>query len=214
MTNNIDNQYQYWDKVASQKEFTHPLDKKVLDKYFQKNNFVLDYGCGYGRIVSKLHELGFANIQGFDTSKKLIERGKAESDLPIFHINTPADLSIKNNSVDNVLLFAVLTCIPSNKGQQELLDLLYSKLKHNGILYLSDYYLQKDSTEMDEYKYWEDNKDNYGVFGLKEGVVFRHHTKEWIKLLLQKFTILEEKIIEVSTLNGNKAEAFQIVAKK
>lgn len=55
---------------------------------------------------------------------------------------------------------------------------------------------------------------NFGVFTLPEGATFRHHTKEWMATLTKDFNILEEHIIEVKTMNGNKAEAFQMILQK
>ncbi len=81
-------------------------------------------------------------------------------------------------------------------------------------MYVSDYYLQKDSREMDRYEYLNGDKENYGVFTLNEGVTFRHHPKKWIKELLVNFEMIEEKYIEVVTMNKHKAEGFQIIAKK
>jgi hypothetical protein len=98
--------------------------------------------------------------------------------------------------------------------QMELMDILFSKLKPGGIIYISDYYLQTDSIEVERYNYLNNDKQNFGVFTLLEGAIFRHHTHEWIKHLLKDFQIVNENMIEVKTMNGNSAEAFQIIAKK
>jgi SAM-dependent methyltransferase len=196
------------------KTFTHPVDIKLLETLLDKESIILDYGCGYGRIVKQLYDLGFINVIGFDTSGKLIDRGKRENDLPIFYIENPIDLPIENNSVDCILLFAVLTCIPSNNGQLELIKLISSKLKKGGILYISDYYLQDNSTEVNKYQYLNKDEENFGVFALEEGVTCRHHTKEWIMKLISSFTVLSEINIEVKTMNGNLAKAFQLLVQK
>ena len=47
----IDNQHPYWDRVAETKQFTHPLDLALLQRHVAPTAHVLDYGCGYGRIV-------------------------------------------------------------------------------------------------------------------------------------------------------------------
>ena len=130
------------------------------------------------------------------------------------HINHPLELPVQNDSIDCVLLFAVLTCIPSNAGQIELLNMLYSKLKKGGIIYISDYYLQHNSKEVDRYQYLNNSSDNYGVFSLPEGATFRHHTREWIMELTQNYNILFEKPIEVKPMNGHLASAFQLIGQK
>ncbi|MFM9985937.1 MAG: class I SAM-dependent methyltransferase [Flavobacteriales bacterium] len=211
---NIDNQKEYWDSVAEQKTFTHKLDHALLGNCVQTDSHILDYGCGYGRIVKELLDLGYTNVVGFDTSKELVKRGKRDGNLPLYHIENPVGLSVAENSLDCVLLFAVLTCIPSNKGQKELMNLLYSKLKPNGILYISDYYLQHDITEVGKYEFLEGDEQNFGVFHLAEGVVFRHHTKEWISELTANFNMLEEHQVTVKTMNGHEARAFQLILRK
>lgn len=210
---NIDNQHNYWDSVAKQKTFTHPIDINWISQYIDRNALVVDYGCGYGRIVQQLRDVGFTSVNGYDTSVQLINRGKRDF-LPIHQIHTPADLPLDDNSVDCVLLIAVLTCIPSNTGQSELISLLYDKLKPGGILYISDYYLQNNPVSKSRYTYLNNDKANFGVFSLPEGVVLRHHTKEWLGTLLKNFHLEKENIIEVKTMNNNTAQVFQQIVRK
>ena len=134
-----DNQTAYWDKVATEKTFSHPLNIDLLSKYIDTTAHIVDFGCGYGRVVKQLLHAGFINTTGYDTSLQLINRGRNEEQLPLIHISSPQDLPVADSSINCILLFAVLTCIPSNKGQQELMKLLLSKLKVGGIIYISDY---------------------------------------------------------------------------
>ena len=210
----IDNQNEYWNEVAEQKTFTHPVDSTILNKYLNRQSKILDFGCGYGRIVKELSDLGFDNVVGYDTSKALVDRGRRENNLSLCHIDNPRDLPIANNSVDCILLFAVLTCIPSNNGQTELMKMLYSKLNTGGIIYISDYYLQESSSEVDRYYYLDNDPDNFGVFNLPEGATFRHHTKEWITGLTKDFNVLIERSMPVMTMNGHIANGFQLVGQK
>ena len=211
---NIDNQKEYWDKVAEIKTFTHPIDLELINNFFDNQSRIVDFGCGYGRIVKQLTDLGFENVYGFDTSKELIARGISENNLSLYHIDNPTELKLEDNSIDLIILFAVLTCIPSNEGQNSLISLLLSKLKKGGILYISDYYLQENSVEVERYEYLNGDKNNFGVFKLPEGAIFRHHTKEWIKTLTKDFEIISETPIIVETMNGNIANGFQLIAKK
>lgn len=210
----LDNQKEYWNRVAEIKTFTHPIDLELLNRFLNKQSIILDFGCGYGRIVKQLTDLGFENVLGYDTSKELIARGIQENNLSLFHIENPIELPQKDNSVDCILLFAVLTCIASNEGQEKLINLLFSKLKKGGIIYISDYYLQENSVEVERYEFLNGDANNFGVFKLPEGATFRHHTKEWIKTLTKIFEILIENPIVVKTMNGNTAEGFQLIGKK
>ncbi|MCW3123464.1 MAG: type 12 methyltransferase [Flavipsychrobacter sp.] len=214
MSNSLDNQFEYWNSIAQSKNFTHTADLKMLSGYIDKQAAVLDFGCGYGRMVKIFADNGYSNIAGFDTSLLLIERGQKDGVNNLFHIADPAHLPVSDNSVDCILLFAVLTCIPSNKAQRALIDLLHSKLNAGGIIYVSDYYLQEGSAEMDRYEYLDNDEQNYGIFSLPEGATFRHHTKPWIGSLFSGFEVKEEHSVEVNTMNGHKARAFQLIVQK
>ncbi len=208
----LSNQAAYWNKVAKTKQFTHPIDIGLLEKYVDKTSVILDYGCGYGRLVNELQANGFTNVTGFDTSVELIARGEQVGN--IYHIGSPHELLVADDSVEGILLFAVLTCIPLNKDQVELIEILWNKLKPGGIMYISDYYLQTDTSEVRRYENLNDDENNYGVFSLFEGATFRHHTREWIVELLSRFDIKEEWSVPVKTMNGHEATAFQVIAEK
>lgn len=210
----IEDQSDYWNKVAHKKTFTHPLNTDILKTYFSAESCILDYGCGYGRTVKELLNLGYHNVSGHDTSKELINRGRVQDNLPICHIESIDSLDVPDDSLDGIILFAVLTCIPSNEGQKNLINILYSKLKKGGILYISDYYLQRDPNNKKEYTFFNDNPNNYGVFFSSDGAVLRHHTPEWMQELLIPFKVLKEMEIDVFTMNGNNAKGFQIIAEK
>jgi SAM-dependent methyltransferase len=213
--NDINNQVNYWNSVAHIKHFTHPLNEFLVSKYFKESSYILDYGCGYGRITGMLFNSGYKRIIGVDTSLELIKRGKQlNPGLELLAIDNPLSMAVENNCFDIVILFAVLTCIPSNDGQKELISLLQSKLKPGAILYISDYYLQQETNEVSRYENLNGDPLNYGVFTLAEGATFRHHTREWIRELLQDMEILEEVPTEVKTMNGHSAMAFQIIARK
>ncbi len=212
----VDNQYPYWDRVAETKQFTHPLDVALLQRYASPASRLLDYGCGYGRIVQELAQAGFSNVMGVDTSAALIKRGQRLFPLltaHLCHLATP-HIPVPDASLDVVLLMAVLTCIPSNAGQQALLDQLYAKLRPGGLLYLSDYYLQPDRLASGAYFDWQGDPENAGVFTLPEGATLRHHTLPWIAQLTHGFTPVQETRVPVFTMNGNQSQAFQLLVRK
>jgi len=211
----MNSQHKYWDKVAKQKTFTHPFDIESFRKFVSPQQRIIDYGCGYGRIIDELYKHDYSNIVGVDFSKELLERAKlSNSQMELRHIKSTGDFRKLGIEADAIILFAVLTCIPSNGEQKELIKTLNDSLKAGGILYISDYYLQTNTDEVKEYQYLNGDKSNYGVFYLQEGVHFRHHSQQWIKDLLQDFDIIQEKAVEVKTMNGHSGEAFQIFAKK
>jgi len=110
----------------------------LLENQIDKNACIIDYGCGYGSLVDILNKEKYTDVQGFDISIELVNRGNGVEN--IFQIDLPYGLPIENNSVDCFFLFAVLTCIPENEFEKELIKKLFSKLKKSGFIYISDYY--------------------------------------------------------------------------
>jgi SAM-dependent methyltransferase len=211
-----DNQHLYWDRVAASKTFTHPVDLPLLQQHLALASRIVDYGCGYGRSLAALHAAGFTNLWGVDTSAALIQRGQQQYPAlatRLQHIAEPR-LPLPDAAADAILLLAVLTCIPSNAGQQALLAHLYAKLRPGGLLYLSDYYLQPERQAAGAYHCLHGDPANEGVFTLPEGVTFRHHTPAWISTLTAAFTVLHNATVPVFTMNGNRSEAFQLLLQK
>ena len=210
----LDRQKAYWDSVAEKKTFTHPVAMDLLTRLAPLDAPLLDYGCGYGRSCAELADAGFTNVTGVDISLEMIRRGRSlYPNLNLQEIDGRR-LPFPDSSFCACLVLAVLTCIPTDRGQIDLVAELHRVLKPGGILYVSDYPLQEDQRNRTRYDRFQKEFGTYGIFRLSDGGVVRHHPMPWIHSLLSGFAITEEKVIAVSTMNGNTAEIFQIMAKK
>jgi len=210
----LDNQFEYWDSVSSAKTFTHPLDIDRFSSVVSQHANILDFGCGYGRTCDELYCMGFRNIVGVDSSQKMIERGRKE--YPHIHLKrlNADNLPYDPDMFDAVILFAVLTCIPTNDGQRALINEIYRVLRPGGIIYVSDYWLQSDEHNIIRYNEFKDKYGIYGVFELSEGTIVRHHEKDWIMSLFTNFITIALFDIDVLTMNGNNSDAFQYFGRK
>jgi len=210
----MDNQTAYWNGAAATKVFTHPLDEEQFLRLVPRHARILDFGCGYGRTCSQLDRLGYVQVMGVDTAAKMIERGRRE--YPHLDLRTlgAAHPPWEADVFDAVLLLAVLTCIPSDTGQKALMAELKRILRPGGILYLSDYWLQTDRRNHQRYERFQDKYGRYGIFELPEGVVVRHHDRDWIRQLLADFAPLSLADREVTTMNGHATSGFQYFGRK
>jgi SAM-dependent methyltransferase len=203
----------YWDRVAFEKRFTHPLRLEWLSKYLDQEARILDYGCGYGRILEELVRGGYSNSVGADFSEAMIRRSR--SMLP--HVNLVQTdghlLPFRERAFDAVVLFAVLTCIPSDKDQRRLLTEVFRVLRPGGLLYISDLLLNSDRRNVERYERDAKRFGVYGIFELPEGVIVRHHHPEWIEELTDRFVRLEYAPFSVETMNGNPSAAFQYLGR-
>ncbi|MDQ2975493.1 MAG: class I SAM-dependent methyltransferase [Acidobacteriota bacterium] len=211
----IPSQISYWDRVASEKRFSHPLRVDWLLKHFKNPEArVLDYGCGYGRTLADLSAAGFKNLFGVDFAEAMLARARVEVRGPGLIRNDGRDLPFKSESFHAVLLFAVLTCTPEDHEQRLLLAEAERVLRPGGLLYLSDVLVNDDARNRERYERDAGRYDCYGIFELPEGVVVRHHTREWIEKITGRFERLEYEPFDVTTMNGNLSAAFQYLGRK
>jgi len=210
----LDRQTEYWDRVAATKQFTHPIDVERFGELVPRTARILDYGCGYGRTCAQLRGLEYRNVIGLDISREMIERGRClYPDADLQHL-TGGALPFPANGFDTVLLFAVLTCIPTDKGQKALISEVCRVLRPGGVLYISDFPIQDDARNQKRYAQFEPEFGKFGVFRLSEGVVVRNHTNEWLDQLLRPFSQVHVRTIEASTMNGHRCKIIQYFGRK
>ncbi|NIR48804.1 class I SAM-dependent methyltransferase [candidate division KSB1 bacterium] len=209
----LNNQIRYWDSVAYRKNFSHPLNVRLFQSMVSPEAHILDYGCGYGRTCQQLVELGFKNVIGVDASPSMIERGKHDHPHLNLHLIDDSELPYSNETFDAVLLFSVLTCIPTNLRQFRVVHEISRVLRPNGLLYISDLLLQNDTRNRWRYDEFADEFDIYGIFRLPDGAVVRHHDLEWIESLTSNFLQMALHEIDVTTMNGHPAKAFQYLGR-
>ena len=115
--------------------------------------------------------------------------GRARREVPNSMLvrNDGSALPIKSECIDAVLLFAVLTCIPLSNDQRVVLAKIERVLRPGGLLYISDVLVNNDLRNRERYAQYAEKYQCYGVFELPEGVVVRHHEKEWIEELTGPF---------------------------
>ncbi|MEV3854834.1 class I SAM-dependent methyltransferase [Streptomyces sp. NPDC050095] len=210
----LHSQVPYWDGVSATKTFTHPLHLPWLDG-IDRQAAILDYGCGYGRVMEELERHGFTGLTGVDTSPGMIERARGLHPAMRFAVlDAPPVSPFQDGEFDAVLLFAVLTCVPDTDAQHRLVGEVARVLRPGGLLYVSDYPLQEDARNRARYERDAARFDDHGVFETSEGAVFRHHTRERLDALLAGFDVVGTRTAAVSSMNGHDATALQFLARK
>ena len=168
-------QEEYWNKVADEKELTTPLPLEVFKRNVPVNARILDVGCGYGRSLQELCSAGYTSLSGVDISEKMIARGRRQYPHLDLKKYEGTRLPFEDDSFDAVLLLAVLTCIPDDAQQEQLLAEIHRVLRQDGVVSINDFLLNSDQRNIDRYQRYEKKYNKYGIFELQEGVTFRHH---------------------------------------
>jgi SAM-dependent methyltransferase len=211
----LDQQLDYWNELGPAKTFNHPLNLERLAAYLTSHSRIVDIGCGYGRALGLLSEHGYRNLIGFDPAAAMIAAARGRyPGINFQELNTAPALPLEDDSVDAVLLFAVLTCVPTDDGQRALVHEIRRVLTPGGLLYISDLWLQTDERNQERYSRDASKYHAYGVFDLPEGVTVRHHDRLWIEELMRDFHTHAVDEIDVQTMNGNPARGFQWFATK
>lgn len=209
----LDSQVAYWDDAAATKAFTHPVHLPWLDGV-SRHAAILDYGCGYGRTMALLEQHGFESLAGVDISPAMIARARDLHPAMQFAVlDRPPTLASPDASVEAVLLFAVLTCIPGDDAQRALVGELARVLKPGGLLYISDLLVQDDERNRRRYTDAE-RYGTYGVFETGDGAVCRHHPREWFPSLLAGFETVDTRDVTVATMNGHESAGIQLLVRK
>ncbi|HEY6659570.1 MAG TPA: class I SAM-dependent methyltransferase [Pyrinomonadaceae bacterium] len=205
----LDCQFDYWNTEGPQKSFGHPLNLQRLSHWLSLESRILDFGCGYGRSLGELFNSGYRNLIGLDFSPAMIAAARVRYPEITFQSVQSSTIPLSDESVDGALLFSVLTCVPTDDGQRAIVGELHRVLRPGGLLYISDLWLQPDERNLTRYARDESKYGMYGVFDLPEGVTVRHHDPKWIETLTTDFHMVALDNIEVLTMNGNPAKAFQ-----
>jgi SAM-dependent methyltransferase len=207
---NLDLQIDYWNRVGPTKPFAHPVNIDQLKRWLEPDCRILDYGCGYGRALGLVHSNGYKNLIGVDPAPAMINAARERYPSITFEVlDDFRHTGLPDASVDAVLLFTVLTCVPGNESQRAIIAEITRLLRPGGLLYISDMWLQSDARNRDRYTRDENKYGIYGIFDLSEGVTVRHHDPVWIESLLANYQLLALDEIEVQTMNGHPATAFQ-----
>jgi SAM-dependent methyltransferase len=193
--------------------FTHPLDLDRFTRAVARDARILDYGCGQGRLCGELIAAGFSNVIGVDFSPEMIRAARERLPAATFTVNDGHSLPYADSGFDAVLLFAVLTCIPDDRAQLDLVREIRRVLRPGGLLLISDYPLQADPRNVARYAQFAQEPGGFGTFRLPDGVALRHHRPEWFEQLLADFGVEHSSEIQTMTMNGNPARVIQLWAR-
>lgn len=200
----MQNQKDYWNKVASDKRFTTPFRLDLFSRYVAKDDRILDYGCGYGRTLSELSSRHFTHLYGVDFSEEMIQRARFnESDEMKLSVINSGKLPFEDHTFDAVLLLAVLTCVYEDEEQDAIISEIRRVLKPGGIIYVNDFLINNDERNVMRYKRYEQKYGAYGVFELPDGAILRHHNDERVKSWTDGFEDLVYEKVVYRTMNGH-----------
>lgn len=160
----------FYNSNYSQELYGKAIDKVKLWKseeiifstYVNKEDAILDLGCGAGRTTINLWKLGYHNIIGVDISRKLISFAKKyckKNGLPIYFKKENAmKLSFHKEFFDIVFFsYNGFMTIPKKENRIKALQEIYRVLKPNGLFIFTAH----NRDDLRFFNYWEEEKKQW-----------------------------------------------------
>ena len=206
---------QYWNDVGSKKVFEDPLYLDKLAPFLEPTDQIVEYGCGYGRMMRLLKAAGYENLVGFDFAPNMIARGLSENpDLDLKVLDEVGVISCEEASVDAVVMSTVLCCMTEDRELVALMGEIERVLKSGGVLYLTDFLICEHPRYRERYAVGLERFGMQGIYTTNEDLTVRHFTAKAIIDLLDSFDIQWFEQFDFKTMNQNPARTFHCIARK
>jgi SAM-dependent methyltransferase len=213
MIDYIENNVRIWDEISKKQSISSfPFDKYYIEQYICKNHAILDYGCGFGRILDYLADRGFNNLYGcdpliecVDNSKKITPNVDILSDM--------RSLPYDKETFDTVISIAVLSSVIPEHERIELIRRLNYIMKEGGKIIIGDFLASDLPIYQDRYNKLSSIENN--TFKTEDGAIIHHFIKEEIFDYLKPFydiDIFDTK--ESKSIHQRPLKSFLVVGTK
>ena len=205
----------FWNEIGFKKNFNDIFFTEELISHLKKDDRIVEYGCGYGRILNILWDRGYRNLIGFDLSPKMLERGKEEHPkLDIRLMSESAKIDFPDNEADVAILSTVICSIYKFEEQAQVFDEMRRILKPGGFLYICDFQLTETDYYYEKYdKFAPKDSKEYGIYKSQDTLV-RHHSVPYLIERLTGFEVIWKVSIDTVNVNNHPVKAFHLIAKK
>ena len=206
----------YWAAAGATKTFYCPFDLDLFKIHVSANAPILDYGCGYGRLLKVLAEAGYTNLTGVDASPVMVERAREAVPQTDIRRVEPSEVPFAPESFDAVILYSVLSSVLEPEGQPQLINDLQRALRAGGILYFHDFIVQTRNVERNRERYAL-GAQHYApnVFvDPTDKAAFQHFTEARLTELFGSFSCVTSRHVPTRSMNGSFHDAFQLFLRK
>lgn len=200
----------FYDNTKDNFVFSTPLYTDIIEEFTDPSSHILDFGCGYWRVLDDLSQKWYTDLCWIDASKKMIQRAQQYNwDINYAH---STDIHHFKQAYDCIVLNNVLVNICFEGQQNILLKKAWEILKKWWTIIIIDFIISSHQKYIDEY---QKNLAKYGENGIyeKKWCLFKHNTPERIAELRSFFPDNSYSEHTVSSLWGTEINQFIIVWK-
>jgi ubiquinone/menaquinone biosynthesis C-methylase UbiE len=201
----------------------------IIFNYINKDDKILDLGCGFGKTCVKLFKNGYTNIYGIDlieegiklSKKQLEDEGMLKPDN-FFRVADATKIPFDDNFFNFAISQAFWTSIMPDE-RNKIIKEIYRVLKKSGYYYIAQF-AQTWRLPLYKHRYEEGTKKGYEI-GTFENIdkttgeikyLAHHYTKDELEKLLKSanFTIIHYSKELFTTQGGNQVDGHVIIARK
>ena len=195
---------------------TTPFDISVFNNYCDLNSYILDIGCGYGRILKILEDNAFVNLYGIDSSEVQLRRADKSLTKSKLIISNALSIPFADNCFDCAITFGLINNFVHKDMVVLLLAEVYRVLKDDAIWFVNLY--SPNHTE-DFKKKYRDGFEVFSVWGTfksNAGFLFRHYPVEhFLGMTFNLFETLHcEKKSFLSMNHTKTVNGYSIILRK
>lgn len=173
-------------------KFTTPLPDEDFLAFLSKDVNILDVGCGYGRTLVYLHDLGFKKLTGFDVSENYIDRAKKDcpgadlfvADFENFNLEMKYDL---------ILLMGVIEYVLTDKKQDIFFEKISRNLSADGFVLLETFIIDL-KPNWKQYLFGLVKTFHWGRFENSKGFGCHHQSVASLEKILQRHFVIESAV--------------------
>lgn len=188
-------------------EFTSPLPQETILAGIHKKSKILDIGCGYGRILDYLYNLGYTDLVGLDISSNLIQRAKKKVANAKYIISSIEDY-FPDCKFDFIIICGVLEYISSDKNiRRKFISKLYQISNYGAKIYLASFILDWINLKTYLANFFKGNA--FGTLYINYHLKLFHSSPKKIDRLFSKyFHKLESNIEKFNTWSGTLTNGY------
>jgi ubiquinone/menaquinone biosynthesis C-methylase UbiE len=128
---------EYDDFVESALGYNPIID--ALKNNISRSAPIMDYGCGGGKVSSRLKAAGFSNISGFDISPTMVEKARARvGDGAVFAQVQSGEIPSEDNTFSAAICCYVFINVPDRDEIAKIANEIFRVLKPGAVFYLLD----------------------------------------------------------------------------
>lgn len=205
-----------WDEQSELKGFCTPNRADIMKIYnIDKSASILDLGCGYGRTLNNLWEMGYANLTGIDYSRGMLyETKNTNNHINLYEGSIPNNLP-KIGKFDVIYFLTVANSIISDGDLFLTFKYIFNSLNPEGYLVFDDYIFSNNNEYRKRYIKALNEFDTYGIFRSNHNEIFRHRPKcVFDNLLKTYFTIENHEICQVKSMNNRNTKLIHYICKQ